>query len=377
MNPLKSEKLENLEKHYEKLGPKLAGCLDVKAGEHILVSGGVHQFGLLREVCSAIALKKAFYHLDIALGDDVAVQVATEVSNDFADRPISGHDRYQACLYDAALCINSTLDEKIYSQIPDDKRGLGMKRGMELNDLAKARKRRSIFMAWPTEQKAAECNMSLENFEKLFIKCMNIDLDELASLGQRIKSFLSDGGDVKITSKSGTDLSFYLDPKRRIMIDAGSFDQDMVDQGDITKNQPCGEVYTTAVESTVEGVAVFDLAFVEGKPIENLRLTFKKGSLVKYTADKGIELFEKRYNLATGDKDKIGELGIGINPAMTRPIGHTLLDEKIFGSIHLALGENRMYGGINNSSMHWDLVMQGPTLRKKGKVLIDSGVFQV
>jgi len=104
-------------------------------------------------------------------------------------------------------------------------------------------------------------------------------------------------------------------------------------------------------------------------------LELSGGRLKKYTAEEGLELFKKRYENGTGDKDRIGELGIGINPAMKKPIGHTLLDEKIFGSIHLALGENKMYGGNNSSSMHWDLVMQNPTLRVDDTTIIQNGKF--
>jgi leucyl aminopeptidase (aminopeptidase T) len=374
---LSASDLSLFPKYFKSLGLKIADYLNVRPGEHVLVSGGVHQFDLLKQICSKIAVKGAYYDLDIGLGDTLSVETASRIPMKTVSRPADSHDRYKACLYDAAICINSVLDEQVYSKIPQNRQKAGISRALEINDLAKARKRRSIFMAWPTKQKADHCNMTLQEFEKLFIECLNIDIQELSDLGTRIKTFLSQGGRINIKSDAGTDLCFYLDPLRRIMIDSGMFDSEMVSQGDITKNLPCGEVYTTALEDTVEGTAVFDLSFVEGRPIKNLKLFFKKGRLIDYTAEQGIELFEKKYSNATGDKDKIGELGIGINPAMIRPIGHTLLDEKIYGSIHLALGENRMYGGVNSSSMHWDLVMLKPDLLINGKNLLNKGRFSV
>ena len=63
-----------------------------------------------------------------------------------------------------------------------------------------------------------------------------------------------------------------------------------------------------------------------------------------------------------GDSEILGELGIGLNPAITRVTGCTLLDEKMVGTAHVALGENRALGGVNNSALHWDLVIQGAQL---------------
>lgn len=360
--------------HFERIAERIAAALALSPGEHVLVSGGAHQFDLLARI--AVHVARAGAHPRVAVSsDEMSVRLATEVDERYAAAPPTPHDKYMAGLYDAAIAIDPVLDESAYAAIPPERRRLGAKSGRILGDIARSARRRSIFMGWPSPVKAASCGMPVETFERLFLDALLADPGRMGRLSAPLAARLRKGGRARITSRKGSDLSFTLDPARRVMIDAGCFDAAMVDAGDITKNLPCGEVYTTPVETTVEGAALFDLAFVEGEPIRDLRLVFRAGRLAGATAASGIEAFRKRYDAAIGDRDRLGELGIGVNPALASPIGHTLLDEKIHGSVHLALGENRMYGGLNESSLHWDLVMLSPTLAIDGDIAIADGRF--
>lgn len=359
---------------FEELARRIAAALALKPGEHVLLSGGVHQFDLLAKI--AVHAAAAGAHPRVAVSsDEMSRRMVTDVPAGYLDRDVDPHDKYMAGLYDAALAIDGRLDETLFADVPPERLRLGQKAGKILADVARSARRRSIYMGWPAPAKAAACGMSLEAFEALFLEALFVDEGAMASLAAGVEAVLAAGGETRITSANGSDLRFRLDPARRVMVDAGRFDAAMVERGDITKNLPCGEVYTTPVETTVEGVAVFELVFHDGRPIRDLRLVFEGGRMVRATAAEGLEHFEKRYGLATNDRDRLGELGIGINPAMKRPIGHTLLDEKIHGSVHLALGENRMYGGVNASSLHWDLVMLKPTLVVGGKTVLEGGRF--
>lgn len=80
---------------------------------------------------------------------------------------------------------------------------------------------------------------------------------------------------------------------------------------------------------------------------------------------------------ASGDKDQIAEFAIGTNPEIHKPVGDSLFDEKIFGSVHLAIGENKFFGGSSSASIHWDLVMQQPTVTIDNTTVLESGKFKV
>ena len=159
-------------------------------------------------------------------------------------------------------------------------------------------------------------------------------------------------------------------------MDDGVIDDEDRDRGLTMLNLPAGEVCVAPVLKGTEGTAVFSRVLYKGAEVRDLALTFADGVLVDWHASAGEDLFRGMLEGATGHRDHLGELGIGTNPALTRAIGSLHLDEKVRGTIHLALGENRMMGGENESSLHWDLIMERPTLEADGRALIREGVHQ-
>jgi aminopeptidase len=141
------------------------------------------------------------------------------------------------------------------------------------------------------------------------------------------------------------------------------------------RNMPSGEVFTSPIEDSAEGVVTFDLpSAVDGVVVRGVRLRFVAGEVVEASADEGEATLLAQLDADAGAR-RLGELGIGTNPGITRPILHTLFDEKIGGTAHLALG--RSYpetGGRNRSAIHWDLVTD---LRRGGSIELDGEPFQV
>lgn len=142
-------------------------------------------------------------------------------------------------------------------------------------------------------------------------------------------------------------------------------------------NLPAGEVALAPLEDQAEGTVVFDLGFWNGVRIEELETRFEHGVCHPIGARTGLETFAGVLANASGPANVIGELGIGLNPAVGEPCGYMLTDEKILGSIHIALGDNRMLGGTNESSLHWDLLVMQPTVTVDGVVLLDRGDLRV
>jgi len=122
-------------------------------------------------------------------------------------------------------------------------------------------------------------------------------------------------------------------------------------------NWPDGEIATAPLEDGVNGFIRFPERFsFASTEFEGLRLEFAAGEVVAIEADRGADV--ARALLGTDDgARRVGELGIGLNPFMRTWTGDLLLDEKILGTVHIALG--RAYpqcGGTNESSLHWDIV---------------------
>ena len=145
------------------------------------------------------------------------------------------------------------------------------------------------------------------------------------------------------------------------------------------RNMPSGEIFTGPLETSAEGVVRFTIPTApRGVVVEDVTLEFREGRVVSAKAERG-----DAYLQATLDSDEgaryLGELGIGTNFGIDRPIGAILFDEKIGGTAHLALG--RSYpetGGTNESVVHWDLICdlrEGGTVKVDGDTILDGGQF--
>ena len=140
--------------------------------------------------------------------------------------------------------------------------------------------------------------------------------------------------------------------------------------GDGHINMPDGEVYTAPVDDSAEGVIAFEYPGVyAGRSIAGIRLEFRAGEVVSASAESGEEFLQQILAIDDGAR-RIGEFGVGVNEGIDRFVGDVLFDEKIGGTIHLALG--RAYtecGGTNESALHWDLAKD---LRSEGAIELDG-----
>jgi aminopeptidase len=144
---------------------------------------------------------------------------------------------------------------------------------------------------------------------------------------------------------------------------------------------PSGEVFTGPVEDTAQGTIRFELSSTtRGQEVSRVELTFERGEVVAARAERGDALLQSSLELDSGAR-RLGELGIGTNVGVDRPTGSLLLDEKMAGTIHLALG--RSYpetGGVNDSTLHWDLVCDlraGGRLIADGETIVQDGALKI
>ena len=230
-----------------------------------------------------------------------------------------------------------------------------------------ALKRRWCLTVWPTEALAQEAGLSLAAFEGVVERALFLDRpDPVAAWGglrqfqARLIDRLSTAREIRIEAE-GTDLT--LSVKGRTWVNS-----------DGRRNMPSGEVFTGPHERSANGTVRFDVpSSPAGVHVQGVELVFRDGEVVEARADQGDEHLQRA--LATDDgARRLGELGIGTNFGIDRPVGTILFDEKIGGTVHLALG--RSYpetGGRNVSALHWDLICD---LRRGGRLSADGEVIQ-
>ena len=138
---------------------------------------------------------------------------------------------------------------------------------------------------------------------------------------------------------------------------------------------PDGEVFTAPREDSVNGVVKFSFP---ARSASGIQLTFKDGVVVSASAESGDAYLQE--TLRTPGANRLGEIGIGANFNIQHPIGQILFDEKIGGTLHLALGSAYpASGGTNQSPLHWDLIVDlrppGSTLSGDGEIILKEGRF--
>jgi aminopeptidase len=219
---------------------------------------------------------------------------------------------------------------------------------------------------WPTEGYAQLAGMSLDEFEEFVCAaCFLNDPDPAArwiALGaqqQRYVDWLKGKERVRIKA-DGVDLSLGI--AGRVFINS-----------DGKRNFPSGEFFTGPVEDSVEGEIRFDMPSArDGRVVRGVRLRFEGGRAVEASAGEGEAYLLRMLDLDEGAR-RLGEFAFGNNFGIARGIINTLYDEKIGGTIHMALGESYPEtGGVNHSAIHWDFIRD---LRQGGEVWVDDTLF--
>lgn len=348
--------------------------LAVKPGEYVLIEGHHLAAPLIRALCRTVlaagAHPEAQVHLD-GLEEDF-LKRATDAQLDFVSPARkTAFERLDAWIYlwgDGNTRELSGVDPERLRRRSAATRSLF---GSFYQRVARG-EARWVGTLFPTPAQAQEANLSLSDFEEyVFAACHLNDADPVAHWRRveaeqaRIIAYLTGKRRFRITAPD-TDLTFSAEG--RTWINACG-----------RVNFPDGEVFTSPVEGSVEGRIRFSFPGIfRGQAIEDIRLVFQHGQVVEAHARTGEDLL--RSLLATDAGAVVpGEIAIGTNFGITRLSREMLLDEKMGGTVHLALGRSvAEAGGRNESGIHWDMlcdVQQEAALYADGEKFYENGRF--
>jgi aminopeptidase len=336
-------------------------CIDVQAGWQVLVSGGALARPLIEEVSRQLARRGAYALQRVSLGGTgINLPWATEAPEELLDKP-APIETVALKEADGWVSIDAPENTRELAALPQERLAriqAGLRPHLErvLNyDL------KWVGCQFPTPALAQDADMSLTEFEDfLYGACLLDWKAERERMGRYAKQF-DQAEEVRVVAE-GTDLTLSL-AGRQGLVDAGG------------ANMPGGEFFYSPVEDSASGTIAFTEfpAVYAGRELTGIRLRFQDGKVVDASADTNEDFL-----LETIDRDegarRLGELGIGCNPRITRYMKNTLFDEKIDGTVHLALGNGLPeVGGKNVSQLHWDIVKD---LRNGGRLELDGKVVQ-
>jgi aminopeptidase len=354
----------------ERLAKVLVGySTEVKEGEVVSIDGESAAEPLLRAVYDEVLKAGANPILNVSLGGQSSsyFKHASDAQLDWVS-PVAEWLVENA---DVRIAIGASCNTRELSAVPPERQtrrqvatGELMARAMERSAQGEFRWCYTLF---PTNAYASEAEMSLTDYEDFYFGACLADDDEPLAAWQRastettrLAEWVEGHEEVRITAP-GTDVVLGIGGRKFIPCDG-------------RHNMPDGEFFTGPVEDSAQGEVTFHLpALIGGREVSGVRLRFDSGKVVDASAERGEAYLIELLDTDPGAR-RLGELGIGTNYAIDRGTREVLLDEKIGGTVHLAVG--RSYpesGGRNESAVHTDLVCD---LRQGGKVAVDGETLQ-
>ena len=334
-------------------------CVEVQPDWQVLVEASPLAQPLVDEVMRAIARRGAYALLRMGLPglDDVWLKEApAELVARLA--PIEAYALEHA---DCRILIEAPENTRDGSDVPAERMTALRHARRPLLEPFLAHRKAWVICQYPTPSLAQDAGMTLPEFEDFLFGAVLVDWDDAEREMARIAERFDATDEVRIVAP-GTDLRFSLRGR-----------QGKVSAADA--NMPSGEVFYSPLEDSTSGVIEFSEypACYFGHEVDGVRLVFEGGRVVEASAATEQEFLEQM--LATDDGARVlGEFGIGCNRGIQRHTKNTLFDEKIYGTIHLALGQSYpMVGGTNVSALHWDMVKD---LRDGGRIECDGEIVQ-
>lgn len=340
---------------------------EVEPGDTVAISGGVAAEPLLRAIHRAVLTNG---------GQPVLIPSFTEsqtdlfaIASDAQLQFVSPLERWALEVADVTIDIQASTNTRALSATDPARQTIWNRARADLRQHAAHRaargERRWTLTIFPTSAYAQDAEMATDQFAAFLAAACMLDRPdpvaawrELSARQARMIDWLKTHSDIRITAP-GTDLR--LSVAGRVWVNS-----------DGKRNFPSGEVFTGPVEDSAEGHIHFAYPVVtQGREISDIRLRFEQGTVVDASATKN-----EAFLIETLDSDpgarRLGEFAFGTNDGINRWTRNILLDEKMGGTVHLALGRGYPEtGSINHAAIHWDLICD---LRSGGEVSADGVV---
>lgn len=348
-------------------------CLELQPGERMYLRTTLLAEPLVREIYRTVIKAGGILEVDMELRDQGSMLLKHGNENQLTY--ISPRYREAMESFEAYLYIRAPYNLRAGQDVDPEKRKLRQAAFADINQTyfrrtADRSLKRSLCQ-FPTIASAQEAGMSLEDYEHfVYQACGLYEDDPMASWlqvrkeQQHIVDHLNKCSEIRYRS-SAFDIRYSTEGRTWINSDGQT-------------NMPSGEVYTSPVEDSVNGMVHFDYpAIYQGKEVQGVTLWVKDGYIEKWEAKQGRTVLDEVFTIP-GTR-RFGEAAIGTNYRIQRFTKNILFDEKIGGSIHMAIGQSYLQcGGENKSTVHWDMIAdmtQNGEIYADGEKIYQNGQF--
>ena len=350
--------------------------VNIQPGDKTLVSGSPAAEPLLLAVYEEVL--KAGGHVNAMVGLPGAEEAFLRLASDEQLEFISPLQRLVAEQFDASIGIRSDINTRELSGV-DPARQSQRRRATApvmrtYMQRAAAGELKWVGTQYPTPAYAQDADMSLREYEDFVYEACFCDQEDPVARWQqvhdeqqRLVDWLEGKREVSV---KGPNADLTLSIEDRVFINS-----------DGHHNMPSGEIFTGPVEDSASGWIRFTYpAVTSGREVEGVELTFEDGRVVKASAKKNEEFLLRMLDTDDGSR-YLGEFAIGTNDGIQRFTRNILFDEKIGGSIHVAVGAGYPEtGSKNESGIHWDMICDmrdGGEIRVDGELIYQNGEFKI
>jgi aminopeptidase len=344
-----------MDKRWKQLGNLLVNySMEVKSGEKVMIAFvELETYPLVHAVYEA-SIKAGAYPQVQFLSEElnrITLKYGTEKQIGWTPE-IESYGMEWADVY---FGLRGAYNLDVFWDIPANRLSL-LRKAMGNISTLRWQKTRWCILRVPNAALAAQAGVDEETIMEMFFNACFLDWQKFSHEWRRWADVLNKGTQVRVIGKD-TDLSFSIAGRTWEVADGHM-------------NMPDGEIATSPDETTLDGYIYFDFPGVLGGRLMNdIYLRWDKGHLVEAISSTNKDYLQSIVNTDPG-ASLVGEFAIGTNPEVTLFCKDILLDEKINGTIHIALG--RAYpntGGTNQSAIHWDIVKD---MRQEGKIYLDG-----
>jgi len=338
--------------------------IEAGEGEQVIISGGAAAGSLIKEVYTRLLDAGAIPIPQVSLAGMQELFFGHVKDVHYEKTPPVVRSIYEGA--DAFISVIAPQNTRALAAVDPKKQQALSKRDKALQEIVLSKDRWALTL-FPTEALAQESEMSLSDYEEFVFEAMALNEDdpvrywrEKAKEQQRLIERLEQADEIHVVGQ-GADLTLSVKGRKFL-------------NGDGTHNMPCGEIFTGPVEDSANGEICFDIPVaVAGREVSGVRVRFEEGRVVEASAERGEEYLNAMLDADEGSR-YLGELGIGTNYGIHRATKNILFDEKLGGTVHLAIGRSyEATGGKNESSVHWDLISD---LREGGEFYADGELLQ-
>lgn len=338
--------------------------LGIKEGDVFLIKGYEPSIPLIKEVYREALIRGA--HPEVRVQVEELMEIMMKYGNEDQLKYISPVIQSSAEKYNALLQIGGTYHTKPLLNVNPEKIAKHESAHRKANKKKLEGNMRWSLTHYPTQSGAMEAGMSLSEYEDFVFSACFVDKEDpiaewkkLKENQQKIIDYIQTKDHIRVIAK---DTELTLRVGGRTWVNSCG-----------TTNFPSGEVYTGPIEDSLNGTIRYTYpAIKSGRPVEDVRLTFENGKVVKATAKSGEDFLNAMVNMDAGSC-YAGEFAIGTNYGIKQFTNNILFDEKIGGTIHIALGAAYpITGSKNESGLHWDMICD---MREGGELYADGELF--